>query len=89
MWRIGLILCCLPVLAHADLSQGGKTIECFCTDRNGARIELGQMICMQVDGRMFTAQCQMSQNVPMWREVTNGCLSSHVQTGPAPLTALN
>ena len=31
---------------------------------------------MQVDGRMFMAQCQMSLNVPMWREVQKGCLSS-------------
>ena len=31
---------------------------------------------MLVDGRMFMAQCQMSLNVPMWREVSKGCLSS-------------
>ncbi len=61
---------------HADAAIGGKTVDCYCTDRNGARVELGQSICLQVDGRMFTAQCQMSLNVPMWREVAAGCLSS-------------
>lgn len=64
-----------PALADVT-SPSGKTVECFCTDKSGARIELGQTICMQVDGRMFLAQCQMSLNVPMWREVAPGCLSS-------------
>lgn len=60
----------------ADVTHGGKTIECYCTDTSGARIELGQTICLQVDGRMFMAQCQMSLNVPMWREVSQGCFTS-------------
>jgi len=62
--------------AVADTTTGGKTTECYCTDRNGARVEMGEMICLQVDGRMFMAQCQMSLNVPMWRKISDGCLSS-------------
>ena len=54
-----------------------KPPDCFCTDRSGARIELGQQLCLQVDGRMFTAQCQMSLNVPMWRKLHDGCATSH------------
>ncbi|WP_293574274.1 hypothetical protein [Phaeobacter sp.] len=66
--------------ATADvIGPGGRTIDCYCTDKSGARIELGEYTCLQVDGRMFTAQCQMSLNVPMWREIQNGCLSSEVQ----------
>ncbi len=57
------------------LGPGGKVIDCYCTDKQGARVELGETICLQVDGRMFMAQCQMSLNVPMWREVQDGCLS--------------
>jgi len=34
-----------------------------------------------VNGRMFTAQCQMSLNVPMWRETAQGCLSSSLGRG--------
>lgn len=65
--------------ARADVkAPGGKTIDCYCTDRSGARVELGETICLQVDGRMFMAQCQMSLNVPMWREVQQGCLSSRL-----------
>lgn len=64
-----------PALADVT-SPSGKTVDCYCTDSTGARIELGQTVCMQVDGRMFMAQCQMSLNVPMWRELSEGCLSS-------------
>jgi len=68
-----------PVQADVK-GPGGKVIDCFCTDRSGSRVELGQTICLQVDGRMFMAQCQMSLNVPMWREVQKGCLSSRLQS---------
>ena len=75
-----LVLTALP--ATADVTYpSGKTVECYCTDRAGARIELGETICLQVDGRMFMAQCQMSLNVPMWREVEQGCLSSDLHPG--------
>ncbi|MCR9125189.1 MAG: hypothetical protein NXH82_03585 [Rhodobacteraceae bacterium] len=77
MKRASLLLALLAGPGIADVtSPGGKTVDCYCTDRSGARVELGQMICLQVDGRMFMAQCQMSLNVPMWREIAQGCLSS-------------
>jgi hypothetical protein len=86
-----LIMTCLlvlpvvtPVLADAPLLRA-KTVECYCTDQKHKRIELGETICLQVDGRMFMAQCQMSLNVPMWREVQEGCLSSSLQDSQPPL----
>lgn len=69
----------VPVFADAP-SILAKTVECYCTDRKHNRIELGETICLQVDGRMFMAQCQMSLNVPMWRETQEGCLSSSLQS---------
>ena len=78
------LLLCFFILsgpAAADvIGPGGKVQDCYCTDKSGARVELGQTICLQVDGRMFMAQCQMSLNVPMWREVQQGCLSSGLQS---------
>ncbi|NIZ12397.1 hypothetical protein HCZ87_03160 [Phaeobacter sp. HF9A] len=72
-------------LAQADvIGPGGKTVDCYCTNTQGNRIELGETICLQVDGRMFMAQCQMSLNVPMWRKVQDGCLAA--QNSPAPQT---
>ncbi|MEL7092643.1 MAG: hypothetical protein AAFN94_12995 [Pseudomonadota bacterium] len=77
MIRTVLMVCLFASPALADVTgPSGKTVECYCTDRAGARIEIGETICLQVDGRMFMAQCQMSLNSPMWREVQSGCLSS-------------
>lgn len=76
-----LILLVPSQTAQADVTgPGGKVQECYCTDKTGSRVELGETICLQVDGRMFMAQCQMSLNVPMWREVQKGCLSSRLQS---------
>lgn len=75
-----LALTAAPSLADV-VGPGGKTVECYCTDKSGARVELGEMVCLQVDGRMFMAQCQMSLNSPMWREVSEGCLSSELTPG--------
>lgn len=51
-------------------------IECYCTDSTGDRREMGEMICLYVGGRSFTARCEMSLNSPMWREVNDGCNSA-------------
>ena len=73
-------LCAAPAGADVQLPSG-KVQDCFCTDRTGSRIELGEIICLQVDGRMFMARCEMSLNNPMWRELTDGCLSSELRPG--------
>ena len=80
-----IILATLASPALADVKgPGGKTIDCYCTDKTGSRIELGEYICLQVDGKMFTAQCQMSLNVPMWRKTQDGCLSSALPQSHQP-----
>ena len=83
-WILPLILAATPALADVK-GPNGKVIDCYCTDRSGSRVELGDMICLQVDGKMFMAQCQMSLNVPMWRKIQDGCLSSALpqQSQPA------
>ncbi|MFY9210599.1 MAG: hypothetical protein WAO69_05680 [Aestuariivita sp.] len=79
---LSVVLTVTGSAAWSDVvGPGGKTIDCYCTDTGGARVELGETICLQVDGRMFMAQCQMSLNVPMWREVSQGCLSSQLAPG--------
>jgi hypothetical protein len=80
----------LPLLLFAatpalpDATIGGKTVECYCTDTSGARVEMGEMTCLRVDGRMFMARCAMSLNVPIWRKVSDGCLSSGLGQTPQP-----
>jgi len=87
MKRFALLLILAPLAAQAQAVKQAKTIDCYCTDSSGGRIELGESICLQVGGRMFTAQCQMSLNVPMWRETQNGCLSSELSRPIFPLGA--
>ena len=72
-----LLLLAAP--AAADQTIGGKTVDCYCTDSQGNRVEMGEMICLTVNGRSFMAQCQMSLNNPMWREISEGCLSSSLR----------
>ncbi|MEO1562447.1 MAG: hypothetical protein AAFR98_03345 [Pseudomonadota bacterium] len=50
-----------------------KYPDCFCTDRNGERIELGVVMCMSVDGRQYLARCEMALNNPFWREIDESC----------------
>ena len=91
MKRLVLILmatAATPVVADNGADDGTdrrKTVDCYCTDRSGARVELGETICLHVDGRSFMAQCQMSLNNPMWREVGQGCLSSFLREGLQPV----
>lgn len=77
-----MIACASPALADVT-SPSGKTIDCYCTDSQGLRVELGETICLVVDGRAFMAQCDMSLNVPIWRDTGSGCISSSLEPSPA------
>lgn len=77
-----LVLVLSAGVASADGNTlGGRNIDCFCTDATGSRVELGEFICLNVNGRMFVAQCQMSLNLPTWREISPGCFSSGLTGG--------
>ena len=85
----GLMALPAATAAFADATYpNGKTVDCYCTDRSHNRVELGETICLQVDGRMFMAQCQMSLNVPMWREVQEGGRSSSLERSKPALNPL-
>jgi len=77
MWRVAIILSLAANPVMADITgPGGKVIECYCTDTQGARVDLGQEICLFVNGRAFMALCEMALNVPIWRDTGVGCVSS-------------
>ncbi len=83
MKQIALILGLFAPPAAAQATYpSGKPVDCYCTNTQGKRVELGQTICMEVGGRLFLAQCQMSLNVPMWREVQQGCQTSMLNGDP-------
>jgi len=47
--------------------------DCFCTDTDGKRVEMGQTACLQVGAKQITARCDMSLNNPAWRQESEGC----------------
>ena len=46
--------------------------ESYCSNR-GHRVEIGDLSCLRVDGRVFLARCGMSLNVPVWRTIQDSC----------------
>lgn len=66
----------LAVLAVGPAwAQAGKTVDCYCTDSSGGRVEMGERTCLSVGGRQFMATCEMSLNVPIWRDTGESCLT--------------
>ncbi len=77
-WFMIIIFTNIAFVASSEETKV-KAPDCYCTDKEGKRIELGTMVCMKVDHRNFIARCEMSLNNPMWREIKQGCLSSSNQ----------
>ena len=65
----------------ADVAAQGRTIPCYCRDGRGGQVEIGQEICLTVDGRAFMARCEMVLNNPNWRDTGAGCVSSRLEGG--------
>ncbi len=77
-----LILLALPASLSAALPTTGDAawtpmpgVDCYCTDTQGARVEMGEEICLSVGGKVFVAFCGMSQNVPIWRDTGRACVT--------------
>ncbi|MEM1373044.1 MAG: hypothetical protein AAGF78_01540 [Pseudomonadota bacterium] len=69
------VILSLTILAGTS-TVANPALDCWCRGSTGERFEMGDITCFTISGRTFTAQCQMSLNNPMWREVGEGCLSS-------------
>ncbi|MEO0944617.1 MAG: hypothetical protein AAFY06_07205 [Pseudomonadota bacterium] len=84
MKPLAILLCLVATGAMADVNgPGGRVVECFCTDTEGLRVELGETTCLYVDGRAFMATCDMSLNMPTWRDTGQACLSSEKAPEPS------
>lgn len=55
--------------------KGFRYPDCFCTDSQGERIELGKTTCLSIGSQQVTARCEMSLNTPIWKRVQKGCPS--------------
>ena len=83
VFMIPFAVCLAAAPAAADIEYNGRTVDCYCTDSTGGRVELGESICLFVDGRAFMAKCEMALNNPIWRDTGEGCHSSSLMT-PRP-----
>ena len=84
MFKATFICAATALIPLTTLADGAsvKWPECFCTDRSGARIELGETTCLSVDGRTYLARCEMMLNNPMWREIGSSCAVSQRNDPP-------
>ena len=66
----------LTILMLVAAAGETKTLDCYCTDSTGQRVELGQTACLTVGGREWRARCEMVLNTPAWRDMREGCGSA-------------
>lgn len=78
---LSVLAAILAAPASADVAAGGREIPCTCRDSHGGVRELGQEVCLVVDGRAFMARCEMALNVTTWRDTGMGCASSGLEGG--------
>ena len=63
-----------PNYTPAPPKQGYSYPDCYCTDSEGRRVEMGQTACLRIGDREVKARCEMSVNNPTWRyEAEDGC----------------
>lgn len=81
------LLAAAPILAEDDArgpyidpnyvpkppKEGFSYPDCYCTDSDGQRVELGQTTCLSIGSRQVTARCETSLNNPTWRTMQEGC----------------
>ncbi|UOM34047.1 hypothetical protein [Acuticoccus sp. I52.16.1] len=62
-----------PQFSRPPAKEGFSYPDCYCTDTDGVRVELGELSCLRLGARRVLARCGMSQNVPAWRTQQDGC----------------
>ena len=56
-----------PNYTPAPPKEGYSYPDCYCTDSEGRRVEMGKTACLRIGGREVLARCEMSVNNPTWR----------------------
>ena len=79
--RLALAIACatvaFPVAADPD---------CTCTNRDGGEFHVGQVTCLDVDGKRYLARCEMVLNVTSWKKVGNECPTAAAGSRPRKAT---
>ena len=69
-FRLPAALACMFLIATPSLVSAHN---CKCRNRDGRYYELGQSVCLNVDGRSYLARCEMKLNVSSWTPIDDGC----------------
>ena len=64
-----------PNYTPAPPKEGFSYPDCYCTDSDGQRVEMGQTACLRIGDRRVFARCAWSVNNPAWRPEAEGCPS--------------
>ncbi|MBJ3775066.1 hypothetical protein [Acuticoccus mangrovi] len=64
-----------PRFVPPPAKPGWSYPDCYCTDSEGTRVEIGDHACLTIGGREVFALCDMSLNNPAWRKEADGCPS--------------
>ena len=62
-----------PNYTPAPPKEGYSYPDCYCTDSDGKRVEMGETACLRIGSRQVLARCDMSVNNPTWRHEAEGC----------------
>jgi len=62
-----------PYYSVPPAKEGYHYPDCYCTDSNGQRVDMGKTACLVIGSRRVLARCDMSLNNPAWREESEGC----------------
>ncbi len=87
MRRLLVIALCFPVWAFAQGAErpAAKSftelypplpgVEYFCTDSEGQRVDVGDVICITASCQTWMARCEMaaSNRMAIWRKTQDGC----------------
>lgn len=65
-----------------EQSDGARRMP-YCTNR-GARVEQGQLACLNVNGAALLARCGMVLNNPSWEWSQTSCTAKPEGTGNRP-----
>ncbi|MBM2574770.1 hypothetical protein JQC91_00500 [Jannaschia sp. Os4] len=68
-----LVLAALPARAEPDVTRSGS--DCDCVTASGFAVAQGQTTCLAIGRRSFVALCAMSQNVPVFRDTGEACVT--------------
>jgi len=53
--------------------KGYSYPECYCTDSEGKRVEVGELACLHIGSRTVTSRCEKARNLVIWRHQKEGC----------------